>query len=70
MSTFYDECMSLGIASDFHESDMYVPVNEQTTTLLSKYGLKAKKFVSQIDGKAWYDVPFANMKWWRQRSVL
>lgn len=51
---------------DTHESDLYLKVSDKSTELVNK--LKDKdngllvKFRSQIDGKMWYDIPFANME--------
>lgn len=69
----YDQMKAAGVQIDSHESDLYVPVNEQTTSILmSNIGLKGRlssmKFVSQIDGKVWYDIPFAYQPWWDARA--
>jgi hypothetical protein len=44
-----------------HCSDLYIPVNHLTRYIVSQYQYKqnVKTFISQIDGKLWYDIPFA-----------
>jgi hypothetical protein len=58
------------IPFDHHESDLYIPANEQTCVLLDNMVRKPfgiTTFVSQIDGKLWYDIPFAYIPWMRDR---
>lgn len=45
-----------------HYSDLYIPVNEQTRSLIENYEYKnnVTMFINQLDGKKWYDIPFAN----------
>jgi hypothetical protein len=63
---FYEKIVELGIEHDHHESDLYVPVNAQTRALVEAYPYRSnvKAFVSQIDKKPWYDVPFAYTPFW------
>jgi hypothetical protein len=60
-----------GIQYDNHESDLYIPVTPETTALVAKYDTNktATRFTSQIDGKPWYDVPFAYLPWWEKRAT-
>lgn len=62
----FDEVEKAGIPYANHESDLYIPVNEETRKLIAAYEFKrsVKIFKSNIDGKAWYDVPFAFAPWW------
>ena len=65
--SIFAEVVSLGIPYDNHATDLYIPVTDQTTRLLKKYGIKADKFKSNIDGKIWYDVPFAYDPEWENK---
>lgn len=51
---------------DTHDGDLYLKVTPESTELLNNMldkdsGLLSK-FKSEIDGKMWYDIPFANME--------
>ena len=70
MKLFYQHVLTQGIRHDNHCSDLYVPVNLETTRLVNKYRFKCNvtTFISQIDGKQWYDVPFAYEPYWERRA--
>ena len=68
--TIYDKAKELGIPMDNHESDLYLPVNDKTRILVNNYvakGGSATTFISQVDNKRWYDIPFAYLPWWEKR---
>lgn len=69
MNNIYDACKAAHVEIDNHESDLYIPVNELTQSLVEQYPHKeiVTKFVSQIDGKLWYDVPFAYEPYWEAK---
>lgn len=48
---------------DNHESDLYVLKNAISTEVLKNYEFKQNvtTFISQIDKKVWYDIPFGYM---------
>lgn len=56
------EILDNNIEYDNHCSDLYFPKNDITTKIVDNYIYKnsVTTFVNQIDGKIWYDVPFAN----------
>jgi hypothetical protein len=66
----WDQVKELGIQFDSHETDLYIPVNEQTKELVGRWKFKsiAKTFVSQIDHKLWYDLPFAYLPAWEAKG--
>jgi hypothetical protein len=68
--SLYSQVVAQGIAHDHHESDLYIPVNAHTRVLLDDYEHRdiVTMFVSQIDGKFWYDVPFAYLPWWDAKA--
>ena len=64
----WNEIVKQNIPHDHHESDLYLPVNEQTEKLIADYDCKDRVdiFVSQADGKAWYELPFAYEPFWQE----
>jgi hypothetical protein len=69
MPSLYQELVSLGMQIDSHESDLYVPVNEQTSAVIRKCQRIAgiTVFKSELDGNYWYDIPFAYEPFWSAR---
>ena len=67
MNTLYAACVARNIPVQNHESDLYIPVTEETTKLVKEFGLTPTTFVNQVEGGQWYDVPFAYMPWWEKR---
>lgn len=70
-SVIYDKVITLGIEYDHHESDLYIPVNDQTKRLMKdfEYRILSKVFKSNIDGSPWYEIPFAYTPWWEERGM-
>lgn len=66
--SLYAEAVALGIPTDSHESDLYLPRTAQTVALVKKWNRSVSTFTSQIDGKLWLDVPFAFDPWWEARQ--
>jgi hypothetical protein len=64
MPSLYQELVSLGMQIDSHESDLYVPVNEQTSAVIRKCQRIAgiTVFKSELD-----DIPFAYEPFWSAR---
>lgn len=63
----YDELKAAGIPLDSHESDLYVLATPEAHAILKKHGKTGallSSFISQIDGRRWYDVPFAYKPFW------
>jgi hypothetical protein len=70
--SLYEEMEKNGVEIDSHSSDLYVPVNDTTTEILSKYPLECRNssvFTSEIDGKRWYDIPFGYSPYWKKRGM-
>lgn len=71
-ASIYEEVVAAGIPHHNHETDLYIPVNDQTRELLSRYPLNkgnATTFINQVEGGAWYDVPFAYLPAWEKRGA-
>ena len=64
--TIYDECMEKGFEIDHHESDLYIKDCPKARELLDRHNQPFTSFISQIDGEAWLDVPFAYQPFWNQ----
>jgi hypothetical protein len=68
----YEEAQKLGVEIDHHASDLYIPVTPKTKKLIEQYEYRSivKIFQNQIDGKSWYDIPFAYQPFWNKVSGL
>lgn len=66
--SIYEDMKNLGVEIDHHESDLYVPVTDETRAIVAEYEFKTNvtTFVSQIDKKLWYDIPFAYLPYWER----
>ena len=63
----YQDLIEANIECSNWQSDLYFPVSEQSRNILAKYPVQkasATTFKSNIDGKLWYDVPFAFEPFW------
>jgi len=71
MSQIYQQMKAAGVEIDNHESDLYVPVNADTQKLITKYRFRSNvtTFVNQIDGKLWFDIPFAYTPFWEEKTA-
>lgn len=72
--TLYEKVIAAGIPAkdiDSHESDLYLAVTEQTSKLLTEHGaLKhIKIFVSHMDGRRWFDIPFMYQPFWDKKQA-
>ena len=68
MRELYDECVSRGIPTQSHESDLYIPATEETRQLLKERDLRALPFTNQVEGGTWFDVPFQFLPYWRSKQ--
>jgi len=69
----YSALVEAKIQIDHHESDLRFPTTEQSSAILAKFPLEqhnATQFRNQIDGKIWYDVPFAYIPFWKAKQRL
>lgn len=66
----YNQVIAAGIQYSVHESDLYIPVTEETRKMVAAYEFKSNvtMFKSNIDGKMWYDIPFANLPYWEAKQ--
>jgi hypothetical protein len=69
--SIYTEMVAAGVPIESHFSDMYAPINDITTGIVNRYkchGGNVETFISQLDDKLWYDVPFAYDPYWEKRK--
>ena len=70
--TIYQRLIACGVPADHmdsHESDLYVKRTAQTEPIVNAAYYRGDfstvtTFRSQIDGTAWYDIPFAYDPFW------
>jgi len=62
----YEAAKAKGVEIDHHKSDLYIPVNDTTRALVKEYDCTGNvtTFVSNVDGKFWYNIPFAYQPFW------
>ena len=65
----YALLQSAGVPTDSHESDLYALVTGESTRLVRESGRTHSTFLSRIDGRLWFDVPFAYTPWWEARKI-
>lgn len=70
MESIYSQVVAAGIEHANHESDLYIPVTDQTRTILATWEFKENvtTFRNNIDSKLWYDLPFAYLPFWELRQ--
>jgi hypothetical protein len=68
--TLYEELTAAGVRISNHESDLYFEASAEAIAILQKYPLQksnATRFINQVEGGSWFDVPFAYDPWWEAR---
>ena len=74
--TIYDELKAAGVPLDSHESDLYAKVTDISREIMLRRPVtdpirrNVRVFVSQIDERLWYDIPFAYTPWWERCALL
>jgi len=66
----YEAMVAAGVEISNHYSDLYVPKNEVTAAIVRQYfgSVTTTIFTCQLDGKSWYDIPFAFLPYWERRA--
>jgi len=64
----YEELKAAGIPLNSHESDLYALKTPESEAIIERSGYSHSTFTSQIDGKVWYDLPFAYYPFWERRQ--
>lgn len=64
----YRKLLDAGAQIDHHESDLYVEATPATVEIVEASGWSFSRFVSQIDGKVWLDIPFGYEPFWDAKA--
>ena len=66
----YRKLLDFGVKVNSHESDLYAIVCPESESLINQYEHKenVRRFTSNIDGKQWFDIPFAYAPFWDRRA--
>lgn len=74
--SLYTELKAAGCVLDNHYSDLYVLVEPKANEIIGAhlrnrldrpYGSMISSFVSKVDGKLWWDIPFCFDPYWEAR---
>jgi len=64
--TIYEQLKAAGVPLDSHESDLYALVTPESRAIVEASTHSRSTFVSQIDKRRWYDLPFAFDPFWEK----
>lgn len=69
--TIHEKLKDAGVELFTHESDLYAVVNETSKAILKDYEFKKNvKVFTGNDGRGYYDIPFANDTFWKNKRGL
>ena len=75
--SIYDRLLSSSCEMDNHESDLYVKDTPRAREVMVEFmtdypeiTLNRSLFISQLDGKPWFELPFMFSPWWRSKALL
>lgn len=70
-ASLYGDLLSTGVAIAYHESDLYFADTPVSWAILAHWPDNARlatRFEDQQTGDTWWDVPFAFLPWWEERT--
>ena len=63
----YDDLKAAGVPLGNRESDLHAKVTDESRRIILALSHEDRQqitvFVSQVDGRPWYDIPFAYLPW-------
>lgn len=67
MPTINEQLVAAGVPTSSHRSDLYALVTPESRAIVDAYQWKRNvtTFRGEIDGKQWFDIPFACDAFWR-----
>lgn len=70
--SLYQQVERLGLEMESHESDLHLKCTGESAALIAGYRHRAnvRTFTSSIDGRSWYDIPFAFDPFWEARGMI
>ena len=71
MKSLYKQLKAAGLKMGNHESDLHVEATAESLRIIARceFDTTTKKFTNQLDGRTWYEVPFAYEPWWEGRDI-
>lgn len=68
----YQEMVKAGVEITNHESDLYAKVTPESEAIVKAYEFKSnvRRFINNIDGLSWFDIPFAFSPYWIKRQTV
>lgn len=67
--SIHQQLLAAGVELDSHESDLYAKVTPESTRIVEESDHSSSMFRSEVDGKMWFDLPFAYEPYWRARQL-
>lgn len=69
--SLYHDLKRAGVPLDHHETDLYALATPEALRILARYPRQSySRFVSNIDGKMWLDIPFAFDPAWQRKPGM
>lgn len=69
MTSLYQELVANGCEVSGHYSDLYVKQTQKAVDICTKHKASVSRFVSQIDGAIWLDIPFGYDPYWEKKQT-
>ena len=68
--SIYKQLQAANVPLSSHESDLYAMVTPESAAIVKAYKFKGNvtTFQNNVDGKRWYDIPFAFEPYWEARQ--
>ncbi len=70
MKTLYETAVELMNKDEIshHESDLYLKITPVSLELVGnhEFGCNVTRFTSKIDGRLWFEIPFAYDPYWKR----
>ena len=70
--TLYDAVIALAIEHECSGADLHLPDTPQTRRLISRFPERKRSanfFRHPVKKTRWFDIPLANLPWWRAKST-
>ena len=66
----HQELKEANVELDHYESDLYALKCPESEAIIERYVFKSDVsiFKSEIDGRLWYEIPFAFLPYWEGRT--